>query len=306
MTDPEIMPKAPNFSAEELERCNRTGDYNPILFEWYKFVGSLNAIVAHIQRDSPAFKPVQARHYHILSGLVNRCARLMLANVELSHKGLFGETTAIVDRCIFESAMKIVWLCQRLEDERFVRYLADGLMTEIEFKAQIESNVVARSGEILPIERRMLASIANHIASSGLSESEVISAKRLPDMASMLAAIGYDRLMYVVAHRIGSHHIHGTWSSLLIHYLEEEVGKPEFSFRPRGHDCETNFNQFAFVPLMVLQALSAYVQFAFEEPEGRAFVELFESTELELMRLYEEAGAADDRRRDSNRTEFSD
>jgi hypothetical protein len=82
----------------------------------------------------------------------------MLANIALSHEGKFGETTAIVDRCIFETAVKIVWLCEDPSQEKFDQYLAEGLKTDLEFKAQIESNIAARNGQAQPIETRMLRS----------------------------------------------------------------------------------------------------------------------------------------------------
>jgi Family of unknown function (DUF5677) len=119
-----FVPEPPSFSEDEIKRVRITGNYAPILFEWYKFAGSLVAVFAHIQPDSPAFKTVPARHYHVLVGLLNRCARLMLSNVALSHKGRFGETTAIVDRCIFESAIKVTWLCDNATDDAFNRYFA--------------------------------------------------------------------------------------------------------------------------------------------------------------------------------------
>src|ERR1700730_14057532 len=106
-----VLPNPPSFSAEELRRCREGADYTPILFEWYKFVGSLCVVSAHILRTSPGYRPISVQHYHVLAGLMNRCARLMLSNVALSHEGRFGETTAIVDRCIFESGVKIIWLC---------------------------------------------------------------------------------------------------------------------------------------------------------------------------------------------------
>lgn len=298
MPDTPVLPRPPSFSALEMDRCRETGDYNPILFEWYKFVGSLVALVAHIQKESPAFQSIQDQHYHVLIGLLNRCARLMLANIALSHEGRFGETTAIVDRCIFESAIKIVWLCTDPSHDKFVRYLADGLKAELEFKTQIESNIASRNAKALPIESRMLRSIKNHIAASGLSESEIANTKRLPDMASILEAVGHSRLMYIVGQRIGSHHVHGTWSSLLIHYLEEREDQPQYSFQPRGRDCDTSFNQFAFVPLMVLTAMTAYVQHVLKDPsDTKPFIQLFEATEAELMRIYEDASVAEDRER---------
>ncbi|SRR6266705_174688 len=283
------FPNAPSFSDEEMGKCKETGDYRPILFEWYKFVGSLNTVTAHIQRNSPALKKVPEQQYYVLVGLLNRCARLMLSNVALSHGGRFGETTAIVDRCIFESAVKIIWLCTDPSQEKFTRFLADGLKTELELKAKIESNVAARDGKMFPIETRMLTSIANHIVSASLTEDQISETRKLPDLASMLSTIGLDRLIYITAQKIGSHHIHGTWPSLLFHYLDEEpAGSREFV--PRGHDCSTHINQFMFVPLIVLAAMSAYIRYVFQKSEeAGAFESLFESTKAELMRIYTEA-----------------
>lgn len=284
-----LLPRPPSFTDKEVRDCKETGDYRPILFEWYKFVGSLNVVVAHIQRESPAFRPIPDQQFNVLVGLLNRCARLMLSNVVLSHKGKFGETTAIVDRCIFESAVKIVWLCFGASSEKFTRYLADGLKTELEFKAKIESNIGAREGEALPIEKRMLTSISNHVAAAGLTEAQVSEAKKLPDLASMLSTIGFDRLIYITAQKIGSHHIHGTWPSLLFHYLREEP-RGSGTFVPRDHDCATHVNQFMFVPLIVLAALSAYVNYVFDgTEEARAFCGLFKSTEKEIMEVYGDA-----------------
>jgi hypothetical protein len=283
------LPDTPLFTDEEMRHCKETGDYRPILFEWYKFVGSLNVVIAHIQRESPAFRAIPDQHFHVLVGLLNRCARLMLSNVALSHEGKFGETTAIVDRCIFESGVKIIWLCTDSSQEKFTRYLADGLKTELEFKALIESNIAARGDEPFRVETRMLTSITNHIAAAGLTEEQISEAKKLPDLASMLSTIGFDRLIYVTAQKIGSHHIHGTWPSLLFHYLEEEQGGSS-RYVPRDHDCSTHVNQFMFVPLVVLAAMSAYVEYALEKTEdAKIFKDLFDSTEDEIMRLYVDA-----------------
>src|ERR1700761_2100786 len=105
-----LIPKPPTFSEEEMRTCREAGDYMPILFEWYRYVGLLCVFCISIRPDSPAYNSVPPQHYYVLIGLLNRCARLMLSNLALSHEGNFGETTVIVDRCIFESAVKIIWL----------------------------------------------------------------------------------------------------------------------------------------------------------------------------------------------------
>jgi hypothetical protein len=91
---------------------------------------------------------------------------------------------------------------------------------------------------------------------------------------------------YVVGQRIGSHHIHGTWPSLLFHYLEKCEGEGELTFVPRGDDCETHINQYMYVSLIVLRAMAAYVRHVMEPDEAKSFVELFESTEKEILTVY--------------------
>lgn len=288
--DRHIIPSAPKFSDEEIQHCRDTGDYKPILFEWYKFVGSLCFCVTHIRPDSPAYRRIPSQHYYVLAGLLNRCARLMLSNVALSHERKFGETTAIVDRCIFESAVKLIWLCQSASDEEFTRYLADGLKTELEFKARIEADIAESGGAILPIQARMLKSIDNHIAASGLTPDGIRSAKKQRDIAAMIDGLGYDRLFYIVAQKIGSHHIHGTWPALIFHYLEKRDDAEGFAFGPSADPCDTHINQFMFTPLIVLHAMTALVRCVLDDDGATAFSGLFASTEAEIMRIYNEAG----------------
>jgi hypothetical protein len=189
----------------------------------------------------------------------------MLANVALSHNGLFGETTAIIDRCIFESCVKIAWLCRTSTEEPFTRFIADGLKTELSFKTEIEGNINARNGnEMLAIEKRMLSSISRHLRSSGLTDEQIEGTKKLPDLATMIDNLGQGRLTYIVGQKIGSHHIHGTWPSLRLHYLEESN---EGVMLPRDHDCPTHVNQYFWVSLVVLDALSAFITFILETEE---------------------------------------
>src|SRR5437016_11665204 len=112
----------------------------------------------------------------------------MLANVALSHQGVFGETTAIIDRCIFESAVKIIWLVNSQDKEKFRRFIADGLKTELELKDEIDSIIASRDGHQLVIEKRMLESIQRAIDSSGMSAQEIADTKKLPDLATMINA----------------------------------------------------------------------------------------------------------------------
>ena len=79
----------------------------------------------------------------------------------------------------------------------------------------------------------------------------------------MIDDIGHDRLLYIVGQKIGSHHVHGTWPSLKLHYLQENEG----ILGPRDHDCPTHVSQYMFIPLFVLQAMRSFVEFIFREGE---------------------------------------
>jgi len=275
-----MLPEPPNITEEDLEKCRSTGDYCPVLFEWYKFTGGLCITFANLQRNSPALRSIHKIEYSILVGLINRIARLMLSNVHLSFEGGFGETTAIVDRCIFESCVILSWLCRTNKNDRFNRYMAGGLKTELELKKHIEKNISDRNNETQVIEERMLSSIKRCIDESGLTEDEIEKYKKIPDLAAMLDATGRSRLEYTVGQRIGSHHVHGTWVSLLFHYLE----KDNFGIlKPRDHNCPTHVNQYVYTPIIVLDALTAFVENVFSENEERnEITSLFNATLEEI------------------------
>jgi hypothetical protein len=136
----------------------------------------------------------------------------------------------------------------------------------------------------------MLRSIDYHIKASGLTETEIASSKKFRDIAGIIDGLGFDRRLYITAQRIGSHHVHGTWPSLIYHYLEAEDSREPFKFAPRGHECATHINQFMFVPLIMLHAMSAYADYTLNEDQAKAFMSIFESTSEEIMRVYTEAG----------------
>jgi hypothetical protein len=93
--------------------------------------------------------------------------------------------------------------------------------TELEFRDRIEADIAEGGGTASHLQARMLKSIDRHIAASGLSPEEIRSTKQQRDLATMRDGLGFDRLLYITGQKIGSHHIHGTWSGLLTHYLEE-------------------------------------------------------------------------------------
>lgn len=291
MTEELQLPEPPVFSDEQIRRCRESGSFMPVMYEWYKYVCRLCIHFALISRESPAVRDLPAIQYSVITGLLNRCSRLMLANLALARNGRFGETTAVLDRCIFETCVKAMWLCHKGTEDAFSRYLADGLRTEVELSAEIQENISKREGNlVLAVEDRMLKSIKRHIALAGLTEEEVIATKRFPNMADMMHDLGIERLWYVVGQRIGSHHIHGTWPSLLTHYLEEGDG----SLLLRDNDCSTHPNQFVAIALLVLSAMAAYISFTFGSKEDIVpLIDVLDSIEVEILKVAHEMTKVD-------------
>lgn len=199
-----FIPAVPIISEEDLRRCRADNDYRPILFQWYKYVALLSNFFGSIHPQSPALRLLASVHYPLLIGLLNRCSRLMLANARLvSDGGLFGETTILIDRCIFESTVKIAWLCHKGDTESFDRLIADGLKTEISFKERINRNIQERGGQVMEIENRMLRSIERTFESSGLSETMIGESKKLQDLATMIEDLGHHKTVYVTGQKMG-------------------------------------------------------------------------------------------------------
>ncbi|ALO44882.1 hypothetical protein PS2015_188 [Pseudohongiella spirulinae] len=288
--EPMNIPLPPEFTEDMLNRCRDTGEYSPIMFEWYKYVGHLANYFACISLDSPAVREIDPIHHSILIGLLNRCSRLILSNVTLSHEGLFGETTSIIDRCIFESAIKLNWLCTNPTDDHFNRFIAEGLKTEIEFKQKIEENIRSRDGDVMAIEERMLRSIENYFRKAGLTEEYIAQSRKLPNLAQMIEQVGHDRLAYVIGQRMGSHHVHGTWASLWFHYLDEKNGV----IVPRDHNCPTHVNQYVFVPLVILDGIRKYFEFLVTDPEeSEQMVGVIDAISEEITTLFHEISETD-------------
>jgi len=281
-----FLPEPPEISIEEVEDCRKYADFRPVLFKWYKYVALICNRFSCIEIDSPALRNIPPLHFYILIGLLNRCSRLMCANGLLSsQRGVFGETTSIIDRCIFETAIKVVWLCEKADNNYFERYLGNGLKSELELKKEIENNIKERENITLVIEERMLKSIDRCIKVTQLSEEKIISSKKLPSVASMVEDLGYERLTYVVSQKLGSHAVHGTWVDLYLNYLREE----DNNLVPRDNDRPTHFNQYLHISLIVLDSIKAFIKYlSLSESFTNELTELLDAIKDEIIQIRNE------------------
>ncbi len=288
--DENFQSKLPTFSDELIEQCKQSGDFRPILFEWYKFIGIFCVQISSISQDSPALRNIPSVQFAVLVGLLNRCSRLMLANTRLSSTGRYGETTRLLDRSISESAIKVQWLCHKDSLERFRRYLANGIKQDLMLKKQIEQNINNRDDNVLVIEERILTSIKKVLDLSELTEEEVNNAKPLQDFASMCNDLEYGDVLYTSVQRMGSHAVHGTWSELVFNYLEHENGK----FHPRNHEISTQDAQFIIIIHLVIDALKAFLKYATSDvPDRREILNVLNEADNQIREIQHLAWEAD-------------
>jgi hypothetical protein len=97
--------------------------------------------------------------------------------------------------------------------------------------------------------------------------------------------LGHDGIAYVAGQKIGSHHIHGTWPSLLTHYIK--LGE-DGNFHPKDHNSPTHINQYIFVSLMVLSAIKSFAEWLICESDISEPLIMLESIENEILKINEE------------------
>jgi len=274
----EQLPVAPNPKDEDLLAIKDRREWTALFFEWHKVVGEAALLFSFMKKESSAVKRIDDLKYLLLTALINRCSRLMMANLRTASEDRHDEAISIVNRSIKESAIKVIWLCENQDKDRFNRVLADGLKGDLELKSHIRNNIKAR-GHKIAIEDRMLKSIQRSVKTARLSDKSVKKTRRLPSLQSLMIEIGMSDLSYVVTQRMSSHMVHGTWTALLAHNIEFEDGvlklNPDFnSPHPNG---------LIFSSLFVLEALHAFISFVIKKSDRPAALRVLEEYRSKLL-----------------------
>jgi hypothetical protein len=279
----QLFPDSPAFEESDFDRAKATGDGMPLLFEWYKWTGLVANQIASLDPASPGYRTLPRVEVAVLRGLMNRASRLMIANLRLAALHKHAEAIVLLNRGICETAIIVQWLCQSGSGDSFRRYLAKGLEAELHLKDNIEANVRSRNGQMLVIEKRMLAAIARLLDLAQLSEDDVRSTKRLPDFASMLNFLGHDDLSYTVMQRLGSHAVHGTWPDLLFHYIELEND----TFVLTDNVIRAEGTEFVASSTVVLEAVAAFARYVVSDEEFAAEIaQVAQDAAAEIVRIH--------------------
>jgi hypothetical protein len=188
-----------------------------------------------------------------------KISKFMLAVIQLSTGDDRGEIVLGLNRIIFESAISLEFLVRSREDKWFDQFVNFSLGPERELYDQIQANVAARHGEVLPIEKRLLDSISYICGASGMRIDQVDRKHRDwgENVRKRLEALGKGSL-YATVYRMPSHAVHGTWSDLFTgHLTYDEKAKV---FQPATKWTRVGSRLLAPIAVLVLESVDPYVE----------------------------------------------
>ncbi|MBZ5527599.1 MAG: DUF5677 domain-containing protein [Acidobacteriia bacterium] len=283
MTDPRQITEGSAEALEEMvsPRVEITGiagetdveKINEVAFELYKEALSVVNLGAHLLDDVASVKGGWPRNQAICAGLMIRIAKFMLVVVELSAKRNRAEVVGALNRSIMESVINLEFLVTTKDERYYDQFVKFSLGPERELYDSIQANVVARGGEVWPIEQRMLESINDVCEASGVKIEEVN--RKYGDwgggLRERLKALNKEE-RYVAMQRIPSHGVHGTWVDLYMNHLERDSKNDVFIPQPKFSWVDARL--LGPIAILVLEATQPYLErYFFRIPETKLLLE---------------------------------
>ncbi len=249
----------PRVDVKPIYKCKTLYESGGIAFELYKEACRVVVFAVHVLDDAAAAQGGLARNQAICAGLMVKMSKFMLAVIQLSTGDARGEIVLALNRIILESAISLEFLARSADDKYFDQFVDFSLGPERETYDQIQANIVARKGEVWPIEKRLLNSINYICAASGMKIEEVERKHRDwgENVRERLRALGKESL-YATAYRMPSHAVHGTWPDLLTGHLTYD--EKTRVFRPETKWTRVGSRLLAPIAVLVLEALDPYLE----------------------------------------------
>lgn len=141
------------------------------------------------------------------------------------------EICLILSRCIAETQINIKYMLIESEERVRRNYIKYSLITEKDLWNTISAHISDRGGDVLPIEKRMKASIKLSFDDSDFDLEEVNRSSRWKSVASRAEAVAHSQF-YNIFYGITSHSVHGNWQDILMNNLSktEDGFKLEFEW----------------------------------------------------------------------------
>lgn len=222
-------------SPKELAKFTDEEDFTGLSVDLMIEQGSWTCLAASLL---PGDTRKWSRNQAILGGLLVRLYKLVSALLDQTcqHRR---ETTFVLGRLAVECMINIQYLAKTNSEKVYQAYVVDSLRHEKKLMEQIETNIANRSGVILPIEARMLASIKKSFTESGVIPEEVTREAAKPwkdiNLYQRAETIGLGEA-YLGLFGGPSQNVHGSWQDLLEYHLQYDEGgfTPELKWhRPR-------------------------------------------------------------------------
>lgn len=217
----------------ELASFTRESQHFEVAFNLFREAASYVCVLANV-----TIGPIQVWNVEqaVLGGHLVRMFKLMRFAMEesIEHRE---EMLSVLVRLLAECVINLRFLVRNYSPELIRSYLVYSLQHEKELATFIKSNIHARAGETLPIEERMLSSIARTFENSLLREEELPTKKIRnwgeKNLFEKAKDIGLGEA-YLGIFGGPSRNVHGGWQDLLQYHLECEspgVFRPRLEFK---------------------------------------------------------------------------
>jgi hypothetical protein len=189
-----------------------------------------------------------------------------------------------LNRSILEATTNLQFLIAKDSDEYYDKFVAYSFGPERELYDDINAEIKKNNGAALPIEERMLKSIAAKCQMSGVNIDEVPAKHRewATNMRERLKAIDMTGLYNT--YRVLSHSIHVTWVELLSNDIEKDTASG--LFKPRLLPKKVDARILTPVAAFVLDAAKLYIQRFFKpNPATKLLLERIEKQTARLIEI---------------------
>jgi hypothetical protein len=223
------------------------------------------------------------RNQAICAGLIIHTSKLMTGVVQFLATIKSGALIQALNRGIFEASTNLQFLITKDDNEYYDRFVAYSFGPERELYEDINAEIERNNGAVLPIEERMLKSIAAKCQMSGVNIDEVPAKHRewATNMRERLKAINMPGLYNT--YRLLSHSIHVTWIELLSSDIEQDAATG--LFKPRLMHKNVDARILTPVAVFVLRGAALYLQHFFKPISPVSL--LLERIEKQTARLIE-------------------
>jgi hypothetical protein len=259
-----LWPSRHEIDVDSLRESGTYDDFMNDAVELFKELAILCSLGAGVRREADA--TTDDRNEAIRRGLIVRITKLAKSQLNETCAG-HGDQQLALARQLLETCGNLLYVLHQGEGA-YEAFVVDSLIAERELQELIRRNIDERGGKVLPIEERMLRSIEKTAVGAGVDLSKLPPRGKSgwPSAFDRLRSLGLQDLY--VLFRLGSVAIHGGWSDLYLHHLDDE-GDGRFSIhlddlRPRPEPLTS-------MAIVVCTTLTEYLR-----TQANAIRELFE------------------------------